>query len=60
MDRDLNSAINVMVSFLFLKKVQTYDFLLHHLSMNEESFLKQWRGFLQKTDRSVRDIVAYS
>lgn len=39
MDRDLNSAINIMVKFL-----KSED-LSHQPSLKEESFLKQWKGF---------------
>ncbi len=37
MDRDLNSAVNIMVNLLHNK--HEYDFLLHQPSLNEESFL---------------------
>ncbi|MFO8018802.1 MAG: zinc ribbon domain-containing protein [Promethearchaeia archaeon] len=39
MDRDLNSAVNIMVKFL------TSDDLSHKPSLKEEFFLKQWNGF---------------
>ncbi|TXT62908.1 MAG: hypothetical protein BAJALOKI1v1_830019 [Promethearchaeota archaeon] len=39
MDRDLNSAVNIMVKFL------TSDDLSHHPSLKEESFLRTWKGF---------------
>ena len=39
MDRDLNSAINIMVKFLL-----TCD-LLHKSQVNRESFLSRWNGF---------------
>jgi len=39
MDRDLNSAINIMVKFL------TSDDLSHQPSLKEESFLRKWKGF---------------
>mgnify|MGYP006278709835 CR=1 FL=1 len=39
MDRDLNSAINIMVKFL------TSDELSHQPSLKEESFLHKWKGF---------------
>jgi putative transposase len=39
MDRDLNSAINIMVKFL-----QSAD-LSHQPSLKEESFLRKWNGF---------------
>ena len=40
MDRDLNSAINIMVKFL------TSDHLSHQPSLSEESFLPRWNGFI--------------
>ncbi|MBD3196838.1 MAG: IS200/IS605 family element transposase accessory protein TnpB [Candidatus Lokiarchaeota archaeon] len=39
MDRDLNSAINIMV------KVLNSDDLSHQPSLKEESFLCKWKGF---------------
>jgi putative transposase len=39
MDRDLNSAINIMVKFL------TSNDLSHQPSLSEESFLQRWKGF---------------
>ncbi|TXT65681.1 MAG: hypothetical protein BAJALOKI1v1_390001 [Promethearchaeota archaeon] len=39
MDRDLNSAVNIMVKFL------TSDDLSHQPSLKEESFLRTWKGF---------------
>ncbi|TXT56196.1 MAG: hypothetical protein BAJALOKI1v1_1160001 [Promethearchaeota archaeon] len=39
MDRDLNSAVNIMVTFL------TSDDLSHQPSLKEESFLRTWKGF---------------
>ncbi len=39
MDRDLNSALNIMVKFLIS------DDLSHQPSLKEESFLHQWKGF---------------
>ncbi|MFO8017928.1 MAG: zinc ribbon domain-containing protein [Promethearchaeia archaeon] len=39
MDRNLNSAVNIMVKFL------TSADLSHQPSLKEESFLKQWNGF---------------
>ncbi|MBD3202588.1 MAG: transposase, partial [Candidatus Lokiarchaeota archaeon] len=39
MDRDLNSAVNIMVKFL------TSDDLSHQPSLKEESFLRKWNGF---------------
>ena len=41
-DRDLNSAINIMKKYLYLKQS---DSLLHIPSVNEESFLQMWNGF---------------
>ncbi len=43
MDRDLNSAVNIMSKFLQEKN------LLHQSSVNEESFLHKWKGFLRHT-----------
>ena len=39
MDRDLNSSVNIMTKFLYLK------ILLHKPSWTEESFLRKWNGF---------------
>jgi len=39
MDRDLNSAINIMERFL--KQKEQYDFLSQQPSMTEESFLNR-------------------
>ena len=39
MDRDLNSAVNIMVKFL------KSDELSHQPSLKEESFLHKWNGF---------------
>ncbi|TFF98717.1 MAG: hypothetical protein EU547_00570, partial [Promethearchaeota archaeon] len=39
MDRDVNSAINIMGKFLIS------DELSHQPSLKEESFLNRWRGF---------------
>ncbi|MFX0171137.1 MAG: zinc ribbon domain-containing protein [Candidatus Hodarchaeota archaeon] len=47
LNRDLNSAINIMARFLLLKS--EFDFLLHQPSVNEESFLSNWQGFLRHT-----------
>ncbi len=41
-DRDLNSAINLMKKYLYFKFT---DSLLHQPSVNEESFLHKWNGF---------------
>ncbi|MFX1366823.1 MAG: RNA-guided endonuclease InsQ/TnpB family protein [Promethearchaeota archaeon] len=57
-DRDLNSAINIMTRFLTSK--QKYDFLSHEPSVNEESFLTQWNGFLRHTDQPILEAVVYS
>ncbi len=43
MDRDLNSAVNIMSKFLQEKN------LLYQSSVNEESFLHKWKGFLRHT-----------
>ncbi len=43
MDRDLNSAVNIMSKFLQKKN------LLQRPSVNEESFLHNWKGFLRHT-----------
>ena len=43
MDRDINSAINIMVAFLSQK--ENYDFLSQLPSVTEESFLSIWDGF---------------
>ncbi|MFW9988093.1 MAG: RNA-guided endonuclease InsQ/TnpB family protein [Candidatus Odinarchaeota archaeon] len=56
-DRDLNSAINIMTRFLILK--HNYDFLSHKSSVNEESFLIQWNGLLRYTDQPVLEAVAH-
>ena len=48
-DRDLNSAINIMTHFLSNKK--KYEFLSHQPSMNEVSFLNRWNGMLRHTDQ---------
>ena len=42
-DRDLNSAVNIMKKYLYLKQS---DNLLHQTSVNEESFLHKWNGFI--------------
>jgi len=46
MDRDLNSAVNILSKFLQEKN------LLHQSSVNEESFLNKWKGFLRHTANS--------
>ncbi|MHA2074111.1 MAG: zinc ribbon domain-containing protein [Candidatus Hodarchaeales archaeon] len=46
-DRDLNSSINILSKFIQEKK--RFDFLLHEPSVNEESFLHIWKGFLRHT-----------
>ncbi len=46
LDRDLNSAINIMVKFLSQK--HHYDYLSHKPSVDEESFLLRWKGFSTK------------
>ncbi|MBY9007887.1 MAG: transposase [Candidatus Lokiarchaeota archaeon] len=57
-DRDLNSAINIMVYFLDVK--DTFDFLSHQSSVNEESFQKYWDDFLRHTDQSVLEAIVHS
>ena len=47
MDRDSNSEINIMAKFLHSKRI--YDFLSQESSVDEESFLLQWNGFLRHT-----------
>jgi len=59
-DRDLNSAIIIMIKFLLRKKEKTYDFLSHQPSVNEESFQDQWKGFLQYTSQSVIEAIVHS
>ena len=41
-DRDLNSSVNIMKKFLYLKQSES---LLHQPSVYEESFLRKWNGF---------------
>ncbi len=48
-DRDLNSAINIMVKFLKLKELGEFEFLSHEPSVDEERFLQKWDGFLRHT-----------
>ncbi len=59
-DRDLNSAINIMVKFLLRKKEKKYEFLSHQPSVNEESFLENWKGFLRYTGQSVVEAIVLS
>ena len=42
MDRDLNSAVNIMKKYLFVKYSKN---LLHKPSLNEEYFLQKWKVF---------------
>jgi putative transposase len=42
LDRDLNSAVNIMKKYLYLKHAES---LLHQPSVYEESFLRKWNGF---------------
>ncbi|MBD3185766.1 transposase [Candidatus Bathyarchaeota archaeon] len=42
MDRDLNSAINIMIVFLLKSENGDYDFLLPNPPMNGESFLDRF------------------
>ena len=50
-DRDVNSAINIMVKFLEMKRHGHFTFLSPLPSVNEESFLRTeaWNGFLRHT-----------
>ncbi|MBY9007713.1 MAG: transposase [Candidatus Lokiarchaeota archaeon] len=57
-DRDLNSASNIMVYFLDIK--DTFDFLSYQSSVNEKSFQKHWGGFLRHTDQSVLEVIVHS
>ena len=57
-DRDLNSAINIMTRFLLVKR--ECDFLSHESSVDEESFLSRWNGFLRHTDQSVIEAIVHS
>ncbi|MBY9008007.1 MAG: transposase, partial [Candidatus Lokiarchaeota archaeon] len=57
-DRDLNSGINIMISFLSTK--YNYEFLSHQSSVDEESFLSHWDGFLRYTDQSVIEAIVRS
>ena len=41
-DRDLNSSVNIMKKYLYLKHSES---LLHQPSVYEESFLRKWNGF---------------
>jgi putative transposase len=47
LDRDLNSAINIMAKFLLQKQKKEFedDGVSHQPSLNEESFLQKWKGF---------------
>ena len=51
MDRDLNSAINIMVKFLNSRE------LLQERSMDEQTFLHNWKGFIT-TNSSATECVA--
>jgi putative transposase len=44
LDRDLNSAINIMVKFLSNKS--KHEDLLQECSLNEQSFLSNYKGFI--------------
>ncbi len=59
-DRDLNSAINIMVKFLKKKENREYDFLSHKSSVNEELFLQMWNGFLRHTTNPTEKVGADS
>lgn len=48
-DRDENSAVNIMNRFLRMKRDGTFDFLSHQPSVSEESFLNHWNGFQRHT-----------
>ncbi|MFX1499532.1 MAG: hypothetical protein ACFFDH_01055 [Promethearchaeota archaeon] len=37
-----------------------YEVLSHKLSVDEESFLTRWNGFLRHTAQPVLEVVAYS
>ncbi|MBD3255863.1 MAG: IS200/IS605 family element transposase accessory protein TnpB [Candidatus Lokiarchaeota archaeon] len=47
LDRDLNSAVNIMAKFVLKKQKKEFedDGLSHQSSLNEESFLQKWKGF---------------
>jgi len=47
LDRDLNAAVNILAKF-YLQKDQ-WAALLQEPSVNEESFFRQWKGFLRQT-----------
>ncbi len=47
LDPDLNSAVNILAKF-YLQKDQ-WAALLQEPSVNEESFFRQWKGFIRQT-----------
>jgi len=49
LDRDLASSINILVKFYILKQNGQWEDLLQEPSVNEESFLQKWNGFLRQT-----------
>ena len=61
-ERDLNSAINIIVKFLEMKKAGVFDFLSNQPLMTEESFLltHEWNGFLRHTGLLDLEAEAYS
>ncbi len=59
-DRDLNSAVNIMVKFLKAKELGEYDFLSHESSVDEELFLQKWNGFLRHTVKPTAKVGADS
>ncbi len=59
-DRDLNSAVNIMVKFLKMKEFGEFEFLSHQPSMNEELFLQMWNGFLRHTVKPAMKVGANS
>ena len=59
-DRDLNSAVNIMVKFLKLKEFREFEFLSYQPSVNEELFLQMWDGFLRHTVKPAIKVGANS
>ncbi len=57
-DRDLNSAINILVKFLQLKEWNEYDFLSYEPSVDEELFLQICDSFLRHTAKSTKKVSA--
>ena len=60
LDRDVNSAINIMVKFINLKQGFEYDFLSQEPSVDEELFLQMWKGFLRHTTKLTESVSADS